>query len=1369
MSNIEDSTDVISVTEKINTLWKRFNNLINTKPAGTAFTETLPFQNNVITSEIFNQNIPLNFLLTNDISLNILDDNNNITLTINVSVNDLSYLTIESLDNIFDTNQNIQPGSKCNFENFGYPYLEFFYKKECYPTILNGGNSNKQIYTWFIPDPSNGDIAFPSTKNLLKNTVPNKYDPYNNTYQYKLYYKNTPTTFKKINFASQPEYAYLENKSGFLYFYGGIRNGNDVTLSYIRPQSVIDPTKSPPYISYIKYNGNLGLTDLKLYGKTIIDGSFSIINDLSFSDISNLDYNVINTKQLKQFIGNLNNISGGFFVTRDDFNNTINNLNLSISGDFITREEFDASFANINVSVSGNFITRQDLDASFANINLSVSGNFITRSEFDSSYNYLETKSDNFFFFFKLKPWSLVYIDGSYSYPIGNIGNGNSFLYNLGNFSNSYIDDLSQNSSNLQLFWKIPPRIFLESNLSYNNVNYVPIYNNLIIEYKEKNETYWKKLFNINNFPDPSNNSNYSSYDNDNINFVFNLTRNSSQLNDISSINIVDNSFIINYVAGYNSIQNSKSYQFRCFLENNSDLSNNFDYKEDNYGYDSSNNYLYFPDVSNLFFTTSPRGDPKPPTDIEFINSMYNFVSISGELDSSTADINNLIPLPIAEDDINNQLVFILDLISMKNTNYKKFIGYSLNDYIINDISNSNNPSTNGKFFIDLSNEIHPEFTYILSNYGMFFANDDTNITYSTLVVIFITPPPLRNEVDSSFNNFIDYYNIFNNSLDFYNENIVNKNIKKRGSNDILNMNFFDNSSNIININKNNMYYKLFNSINSNNINTLNEPIGNDFINNNLCEFILKTEKLNNNSLSFNYNNFIIETSFNNFITKTINKENLNYKFNYTSQDILPYNLNSSSDYSKTNGYYVGLILNDICFNIDLNDFFDENNDVSLVDVSLKTSIEQVFNNQTYINDKEYYIYKINNDLKKNITLDLSSTDFSLNYNESNQGTYFGLTSIKPHNIYIYNKFHCLLNNLNKYLHDGDNNILCNINIKITGTNNINNSENIIWPNNNLSYADISHVYNYYPFTFLNNSYGYYEGNYSFNGNSDLIIYNNLFADISIINLNNFSLGNTIDISNKYFWNTERIGTNNNYFNDNNMLVFNNDPLTYTNNSNSGGILYQVNNIGSYIKYNQALFQNNSISLFYSGNNSAIYKDYSNYVGNNDINLDYSIYDNSGDNVNYTINAPFWFQNTSIHKTINNMYKWVCFDIDLSNLVLINDNINLSLNDTSVNNIGNEVLFYIKLKYNGNLIVNGNTINYSKWLDCQSILNTSLSNSQRVLTNKAGVYNNTITPGIYPLKLILPYLSSYTDRLILLIGINNYNLNLNNINLQFNQ
>ena len=76
MSNIEDSTDVISVTEKINTLWKRFNNLINTKPAGTAFTETLPFQNNVITSEIFNQNIPLNFLLTNDISLNILDDNN---------------------------------------------------------------------------------------------------------------------------------------------------------------------------------------------------------------------------------------------------------------------------------------------------------------------------------------------------------------------------------------------------------------------------------------------------------------------------------------------------------------------------------------------------------------------------------------------------------------------------------------------------------------------------------------------------------------------------------------------------------------------------------------------------------------------------------------------------------------------------------------------------------------------------------------------------------------------------------------------------------------------------------------------------------------------------------------------------------------------------------------------------------------------------------------------------------------------------------------------------------------------------------------------------------------------------------------------
>jgi hypothetical protein len=335
MSNIEDSNDVISITEKVNTLWKTYNNLINTNPTGTAFSETLPFQNFVIDSEIFNQNIPVDLLITQDISLDIFNNENILQVTININTSDISYLTIESLDSIFDANSNIQPGFKCNFSALGYPYLEYYYKKECYPTISNGGTSKQQIYTWFIPEPSNGDISFPTTKNLLKNTIPNKFDPYNNTYQYRLYQKTSNGTFNRKEFASYPDFAYLDNKSGFLYFYGGQRNGNNITLNYFRAQSLNDSTKSPPYLSYIKYIGNIGLNNVLFVGNTRVDGSLTLLNDLSFNEISNNDYNVLNTKQIKQYLENLN-ISGG------------SNNGLTLNE--ILNSNNDASFSNLDVS-----------------------------------------------------------------------------------------------------------------------------------------------------------------------------------------------------------------------------------------------------------------------------------------------------------------------------------------------------------------------------------------------------------------------------------------------------------------------------------------------------------------------------------------------------------------------------------------------------------------------------------------------------------------------------------------------------------------------------------------------------------------------------------------------------------------------------------------------------------------------------------------------------------------------------------------------------------------------------------------------------------------------------------------------------------
>ena len=259
--------------------------------------------------------------------------------------------------------------------------------------------------------------------------------------------------------------------------------------------------------------------------------------------------------------------------------------------------------------------------------------------------------------------------------------------------------------------------------------------------------------------------------------------------------------------------------------------------------------------------------------------------------------------------------------------------------------------------------------------------------------------------------------------------------------------------------------------------------------------------------------------------------KNNNFSLNYISQDILPNGANSINDYSNKNSYYVGLILNDINYNIDLNDFFDVLTDLCFNNIELKTKITQEFDNASYNKEESYPIYKITDDLTQNITLDSSSSSFNLTYNELNQGTYFGLTSTKPHNSIIDLSFSGLLNNLSKYIRSGNNNILSNINLKVSGSLTDNNSININWENssNNIQ-QNINHSYTYNPLSSLNPNYGFYEGNYILNGLVDVTIYNNVFSQSQVITHNNLSLGNTININNKYFWNIGRLGNSNNYF-----------------------------------------------------------------------------------------------------------------------------------------------------------------------------------------------------------------------------------------------
>ena len=1129
------------------------------------------------------------------------------------------------------------------------------------------------------------------------------------------------------------------------------------------------------YVLDASLNDYAKLTDLSAY---VLDASlndYAKLTDLSayVLDASLNDYAKLTDLSAYVLDASLND----YAKLTDLFN--------ELSSNFITPQQLDASLSSI--TISGDFITRQQLDASFESISsITISGDFVSKNHFELSFNDLQNRSDNFFFFFKFKPWSLVYIDGSYNYPISNYGN--SFTYNLGNYNNSFIDNFSSTTKNLQLLWKIPPRIFLDSTLTINNINYLPIYNNLIVEFKEQNEVIWRELLNINNFPDPSNNSSFPNYNNkndENMVFVFNLTRNTGQTNDTNIINIIDNSFNINYSGGLNNFQNSKAYQFRIFLSNISNLENSFDYKVDSYSYDTSNIYLYFPDNSGEYFLTASRGLPKSPTNLTFISVQFNNTTINGSLNDSTADANNIISIPLeSNDDNDNKLVFVLSLLANKNSNYKKFIPYSFNNYNLHNISNSSNPSVNGQFSILQTNNIEPEFTYDLSNYGMYFANDTLNISYANNILgnsnidnNFTTPHPLRNQVNSTFNNFINNssYSLFNSDLINYNSNLEYKTIKWRENNQNYNLYFFNDSNSVFNINSNNLNYKLFNSLKSiiiNNINTINEPIGIDFINNSLCSFIMYSQKIKNSITSDIYNAFTIDTSFNNFLTKYINENNNNFTLNYISQDILPNGVNSINDYSSKNGYYVGLILNDISYNIDLNDFFDVLTDLCFNNIQLKTKLTQQFDNESYDKEESYAIYKITDDLSQNITLDSSSSSFNLTYNESNQGTYFGLTSIKPHNSVIDLSFSGLLTNLSKYIRSSTNDILSTINLKVSGSLTSNNSININWEqtsNNNIQ--NINHNYNYNPLSSLNPNYGFYEGNYLLNGLVDITIYNNVFSQSQIISHNNLTLGNAINISNKYYWNIGRLGTSNNYFKDTNMIVFNNNPLNDSYNVYSG-INYDPYDITSngIIKYNQALYQNNGLGLFYSTNNNSIYKDYSIYSNNNNSNLDYSLFNNSGDTLNYTI-SNFFFNGLS--SNINNTFKWICFDLDLTSNPLASDNITLEDSNISVGDIGSKIVFYIKLKY-----VNTSTdyyynpfarqyMTYSSWLDCQSILSGNPNYVSS--TNLAGIFSNNSPFGTYPLPLTLPNLSSKATNLILLVGIGNgYNFNINNLNINFN-
>ena len=327
--------------------------------------------------------------------------------------------------------------------------------------------------------------------------------------------------------------------------------------------------------------------------------------------------------------------------------------------------------------------------------------------------------------------------------------------------------------------------------------------------------------------------------------------------------------------------------------------------------------------------------------------------------------------------------------------------------------------------------------------------------------------------------------------------------------------------------------------------------------------------------------------------------------------------------------------------------------------------------------------------------------------------------------------------------------------------------KNYNWPSNQNTFSSISHNFSINPYANYvsdNKEYGFITQDISLQGGVKLTLYNNLFSNEETSETFTTPIDKLIELSENYFWDESRI-QNTGDFNQNNMIVFNNNPLENIDHSSSGGTNYYPLNTNSYIIYNQALYQN---GLFYSGNTSNIYTKYYDYSGN-DSNTDYSIFDPLGDDINYTINVPSWFIDDTISFSINNRYKWVCFDVPFTPGEITTDKIKLNLSNVNKNTLGTNILFYIKIKYNGNLVIDESIIYYSKWFDCLSVADTNISKGHRVITNKSGIYNNNIARGTYPLELIIPYFSSYASNLILLIGLNNIKLNINNLSININQ
>jgi hypothetical protein len=283
MSEINEVTNL----EKINLLWRKFNNAANINQTSDFGGQPLAFNNSINVDNLLNKPIPQTISITQE-------DVDNTELS-NYITQYGNNITIANLDNFFGpSGLNKEPGFSLDLSFLNFP-LKYYYKQP-----LKSIMGKIYSFTATFPDVSESSAADAINSNLaqniLKNTVPWSKDLSLNTYQYILYYTNDPYisssnltsyTYVTMGMYENPSFWLLDNKTGILQFYGGTPSSTDVDIANITTYndwtSGSSSNKSPPFFSYIRYVGDTGFNNVEMSGNIVVDGSLNINGNLTLA------------------------------------------------------------------------------------------------------------------------------------------------------------------------------------------------------------------------------------------------------------------------------------------------------------------------------------------------------------------------------------------------------------------------------------------------------------------------------------------------------------------------------------------------------------------------------------------------------------------------------------------------------------------------------------------------------------------------------------------------------------------------------------------------------------------------------------------------------------------------------------------------------------------------------------------------------------------------------------------------------------------------------------------------------------------------------------------------------------------------------